>query len=121
MVQCSISDSPVWKDMMKVRHIYLKGREFKLGNGKLVSFWLDVWIGDEPLCKQYPILYELCLDQNSSVFDVANNEWVLQFKVRLPPIIREQWYDLAMKLNNVTLERGNDKVVWKWSAVRNLL
>jgi hypothetical protein len=50
---------------MKVRGIYLKGRECKINNGRSISLWLDVWLGDKPLCTTYPILYELCLNQNS--------------------------------------------------------
>jgi hypothetical protein len=32
------NDSPVWSDLLKVRHIYLKCRTFRVNNGKLVSF-----------------------------------------------------------------------------------
>jgi hypothetical protein len=98
LIKPSIFDSPVWSDLLKIRHIYLKGREYKLNNGKLISFWLGVWIGNEPLCTTYPILYDLCLEQNSSVYEVAVADWVLNFKIRLPPILRAQWYELAVEL-----------------------
>jgi hypothetical protein len=32
------NDSPIWSDLLKIRHIYLMGREFKIGDGKMVSF-----------------------------------------------------------------------------------
>ncbi len=32
------NDSPVWKELMQVRHIYLMDREIKINNGKNVSF-----------------------------------------------------------------------------------
>jgi hypothetical protein len=51
------------------------------------------------------------MNQNSSIHDVAMEDWVVQFKVRLPPLIREQWYDLDDKLNNVTLNKYKDKVI----------
>jgi hypothetical protein len=60
------NDSPIWCDLMKIRHIYLKGRTIKIQDGKRVSFWLD----DRPLCPSYPVLYELCLIQNSSMYGV---------------------------------------------------
>ena len=28
-------NSPVWNDLLKVRHIYLKGRSMVVGNGKV--------------------------------------------------------------------------------------
>ena len=33
-----LDDSPVWNDLLKVRHIYLKGRKIKVKNGKGTSF-----------------------------------------------------------------------------------
>jgi hypothetical protein len=45
-----MNDLALWKDIMKVRHIYLRGREYRVGNGKNISFWLDAWLDDEPLC-----------------------------------------------------------------------
>jgi hypothetical protein len=38
LVQNRMSDSPIWKDLMKIRHIFLRGREYKMGNGKSMSF-----------------------------------------------------------------------------------
>jgi hypothetical protein len=64
------NDSPVWSDLLKVRHIYLKRRTFRVNNGKLVSFWLGIWLDDIPMCQSYPVLYELCLNQTSSVYEV---------------------------------------------------
>jgi hypothetical protein len=71
VVQSKVSDSPVWKDLMKIRHIYLKGREFDLGNGRMVSFWLDPWLDGIPICMEYPILCELALNQKCSVNDMV--------------------------------------------------
>jgi hypothetical protein len=54
----------------------MRGREYKVNNGRLISFWLDPWLGGDPLCKIYPILYDLCLDQRSYVHEVAKARWV---------------------------------------------
>jgi hypothetical protein len=93
---------------MKVRHIYLSGRGYKLNNGKLISFWKDTWIGNGPMCLAYPILYELCTNQNCYVFDVAQNGWVVYFKSRLHGTLRDQWYDLVVMLNGVRLSADQD-------------
>jgi hypothetical protein len=44
-----LDDSPLWKDLLKIRQIYLKGRTYKMNNGKNVSFWLNVWLEDTPM------------------------------------------------------------------------
>jgi hypothetical protein len=71
-----------------------------------------------PFCVESPILYDLCVDQKTSVYEVAMAGCVVQFKIRLPPVIRDQWYILAQKLNEVVLNEEQDKVIWKWSATR---
>jgi hypothetical protein len=32
------TDSSVWSDLLKIRHIYLKGREFIMNSGEKISF-----------------------------------------------------------------------------------
>jgi hypothetical protein len=74
----------------------------------MVSFWMDSWLEDKPLCVVYPILFDLCMNPKNSVAEMKENEWVVPFKIILPPIVREQWYKLAGKLNFVVLEEGKD-------------
>jgi hypothetical protein len=57
LIPARLSDSHIWSDLMKVRHIYLRGRGVKANNGQNVSFWLDSWMDDSPLCIAYPVLY----------------------------------------------------------------
>jgi hypothetical protein len=100
---------------MKIRHIYLAGRVYEINDGKMISFWLDHWLGDEPICKKFHIMFELVVNQKCFVHKVAYIDWVIQFKIRLPPIIRDQWYRLATMLNEVNLNDGRDMVRWKWT------
>jgi hypothetical protein len=46
------------------------------------------------------VLFYLSLNQGVSVYEVPMNEWVIQFKDRLHGVLREQWYQLAAKLNS---------------------
>jgi hypothetical protein len=58
----------------------------------------------------YPILFDLCLNHESTVYEVKENEWVVPFKIILLPIVRDQWYELASKLNYVNLEGGGVRI-----------
>jgi hypothetical protein len=33
------NDSAVWKDLLKVKHIFLYGRSMVIGDGKSIDFW----------------------------------------------------------------------------------
>jgi hypothetical protein len=79
LIKSKVSSSPEWSDLLKIRHTYMKGREYNVKNGNLTSFLLDPWMGDEAICKMYPILYDLCLDQMSYVHDVVAAGWVVHF------------------------------------------
>jgi hypothetical protein len=81
-----------------------------------VSSWYDNWLDDRPLCQSYPILHELCWNQQCSVLDVKNAEWVVEFREKLQGVIRGQWYELAGKLNNVRISDDKDITLWKWTA-----
>jgi hypothetical protein len=111
-------DSPLWKDLMKVRHIYLRAREYKLNNGMSISFWLDKWLDDKPLCASYPIMYDLCPNQKAFVHEVVVAGWVVRFETRLQGIVRDQWYELTSKLNRVSLNHDKDVAIWKWNKSR---
>lgn len=62
-VKPRLNDSPIWKDLLKVRHIYLGGRNIKPGNGTKTLFWTDVWLGEIPLCSKLSTLFELCVEK----------------------------------------------------------
>jgi hypothetical protein len=34
-------DSPIWKDLLKVKHLYLKSRMMVVGDGNSIDFWND--------------------------------------------------------------------------------
>jgi hypothetical protein len=68
-----------------------------------------------PLSRKYPILYDLSLDQNGSVPDVAAAGWVIRFRIRLPPMLREMWYELAAHLNTIEMNGESDRPLWKWT------
>jgi hypothetical protein len=57
------SDSPIWKDLMKIRAFYLKGRQITTKCGDKSIFWLDSWVNERPLCTIDPELYEICDDK----------------------------------------------------------
>ena len=70
-----LDDSPIWNDLLKVRHIYLKARKIKVKNGKGTSFWVDAWLEKKPLCILHPVLYDFCTDKNISTYQFLLLTW----------------------------------------------
>jgi hypothetical protein len=71
-VKARASDSPSWRDLLKVQDYYLCGREVVLNKGDIVRFWLDPWEGDVPLAEKYPGLFNICHSQEVTFEQVAS-------------------------------------------------
>ena len=63
-VNRTLDDSPVWYDLLKVKHIYLRGREIKVKNGRDCAFWMDNWLDKKALYEISPALFTLCKNRN---------------------------------------------------------
>jgi hypothetical protein len=48
------------------------------------------------------------VNKTSSVWEVAQANWVIQFRIRLPAIVRSLWYEVANKLSQVVLSEGKE-------------
>jgi hypothetical protein len=112
------NDSPLWKDMMHVRDIYLCGRRMAVGNGCRTSFWKDAWCGHTPLMDKFPDLYNICNEQTISVADAAHVGWRLSFRRWLSEDLQRQWCGLVNILNQRGLSDTVDKPKWKWTKSR---
>ena len=45
--------SPFWNDLQAVRPAFAMGAKFAIGNGRLAHFWLDHWVGSQPLWSEF--------------------------------------------------------------------
>ena len=63
--------SQFWQGLWKVGGWYKKGRGWKLGNGRQISFWEDVWLEECLLRVKFPAVYRICLDERISVAEAS--------------------------------------------------
>ena len=65
----------LWKAIRK-EWLFLNGRlAYQVSTGQRVSFWMDKWCGEEPLCESFPSLFSISLSKNAWVSDVWNPRW----------------------------------------------
>jgi hypothetical protein len=66
-----------WKD---IRDLYGRREEWcwledlitkRLGNGMQTCFWKEVWVGDSPLCFNFPRLFMLSVHQDACVGELC--------------------------------------------------
>ncbi|PNT71545.1 hypothetical protein BRADI_2g31042v3 [Brachypodium distachyon] len=65
-------DSACWKDLMKVKHVYLAGRCGLVKSERDIRFWEDEWHNGSPLYAVYPELY-LLYDFKDAIWKSRNS------------------------------------------------
>jgi hypothetical protein len=79
-----------------------------------VRFWEDTWMGDAPLCQQYPALYNIVQHKNILVSTVlAHTPLNITFRRGLNNNRWLQWMNLCQRLITVSLNNEPDVFCWK--------
>ncbi|XP_077223402.1 uncharacterized protein LOC143857014 [Tasmannia lanceolata] len=59
--------SAAWRSIASICGCFDQYIRFCVGKGDEVRFWLDLWIGDTPLCQKFPNLFRLVVKANVMV------------------------------------------------------
>lgn len=113
--------SKIWKDIINIpqKEVLLKGLEIFTENGKLISFWCDMWVGNSPLREKFPRLFRASLLPNASVADMGsfvNNEWIWEIRFRrgLFEWDKDSFENMLICINQVKIcHNKEDRLVWK--------
>jgi len=114
-VKHKLDDSPVWSDLLKIKHIYLKGRAMLVRNGRKPSLWTHCWLNDKPLCAVAPTLFDICCDKNISVYHFLTKQGQLNFKRWLTPILFYQWLGVVNEIYMHNFQNNEDIPRWRWN------
>jgi hypothetical protein len=77
-------------------------------------FWEDSWLGDIPLCDQYPSLYRIANHPNVTVAHVmASTPLNIGVRRSLSGDQWDRWVHLVMRLTRIQLCDRDDKFRWK--------
>ena len=113
-VEAKPTDSLFWKGLMRVKYEFFKHGLFKVGNGQLIRFWEDTWLGDTPLAHQYPSLYNIVRHKHVRVANVlAQAPLNIAFRRHLSGNKWNDWLHLCQRLMAVNLTPEPDSFVWK--------
>jgi hypothetical protein len=100
-----------------------RGR-FNVQDGTGTRFWEDLWIGNEPLMKKYPSLYNIARRKSASVAQVLSTTPLnVSFRRALVGENWNKWLQLVGSILNVHLNEHKDSFVWTCSkkfSVKNL-
>jgi hypothetical protein len=97
---------------MKIKEEFFNRGVFKIGNGEDTRFWEDSWLGDVPLARQYPSLYNIAQRKQVSVASVMSRSPLnIEFRRALTGTKWSRWLHLVRRLMDVLLSNHNDVFV----------
>ena len=115
-VKSRASDSPFWKNLLKVKDIYFLGRKPVLKNGNIVRFWKDAWLDNCSLMVSYPMLFDICHAQDWTFGMARENGFVLPFRRRFTATLNEVWGFIVDKARNIQFLPDSDYVTWSLNS-----
>lgn len=98
--------------MLKVKDIYLLGRDICTNNGGYTGFWKDTWLYQQHLCTIAPELFEPCENKDITVDKVRSNEMEITFRRWLPQDLRLQWEQIWAYAGNFIFGNESDRIIW---------
>jgi hypothetical protein len=101
-----------WKSIHKARAMFKIASYWKLGAGKLISFWHDTWCGDSPLYLQYPVLYMNAINKDCTVdsqYSPQLREWVVELTLNNAS---HELSSLMQQIQSEAPSSGHDIIKW---------
>jgi hypothetical protein len=101
--------------LLQVKDTCLAGRKGLLNSGDLVWFWKDPWNDGPPICEMFPDLFEICQIQDCTVKFFVENNKNLSFRRRLHGHLLDQWNQVLVKFEQLSLSNASDDVLWRFT------
>ena len=60
----------MWKEIKKKWPLLLQNASISLGDGSMISFWKDVWCGEEALSLAFPNLFRLAAQKDATAVEL---------------------------------------------------
>jgi hypothetical protein len=84
----SSDGSPFWRSLHKIKHFFKLGVAHVVVDGRCTLFWLDLWVGTEPIKDRFQSLFAICEDPMISVAQACGAPGAILFRCSLDPMLR---------------------------------
>uniref|UniRef100_A0A453N509 Reverse transcriptase zinc-binding domain-containing protein n=1 Tax=Aegilops tauschii subsp. strangulata TaxID=200361 RepID=A0A453N509_AEGTS len=100
LLACSrMGGSQFWRSIQRIKEEIRLGISFSIGNGNGAKFWLDPWLGTEPIRVSYPGLFLICADLSALVFStLRDGQWQVRSRCTFGQVESDDWKRLRAAL-----------------------
>jgi len=105
------TDSPVWRNVIRSRHLLQQGIRRKLGQGDKIRFWVNNWLADHNLLQllNRNIDSVSLLDAKVSDFITANKSWDM---AKLTQVIHDSTIHRKIQGLDILMSSMEDSLCW---------
>lgn len=95
-----------------------KNWDWKVRNGKVIRFWLDVWIGEKSLKEEFPKLYKLAIEKKANLYQLWNQDgeniiYNLKWRRQLYDWEKVELDSLLRRIKQVSIQENiQDQLIW---------
>ena len=108
----------LWKEIRKEWPLFLQNVAFSLGGGRRISFWKDIWCGEEALYSLFPSMFLPAMQKDAMVANLWN--WVREEGGWSPTFLRS-FNDWEMEEVERFLSSIHKKKIRPWIEDKLLL
>jgi hypothetical protein len=113
----SVGSSPFFKGFLWAAQAARMGFKWKIGNGRRVRFWEDLWLGNSSLAIQYWKLYRFVNEKNKSVASLWDGT-VLKctFSRSGDTHMLDLWEEVCQIAATIAFSEEEDSMIWQFSS-----
>jgi hypothetical protein len=115
---CSdVGVSNFWKGVLWARRVAKMGYRWKVGNGKKIRFWEDVWLGSSSLAIQYWEIYVIINEHNKTISELWDGENLrCTFRRCVDLRLFNLWDEIVALASEITLTDEEDSLIWQFHS-----
>jgi hypothetical protein len=107
----------LWKNIRKGWETFLGYIRFKVGDGTMISFWHDLWVGNMTLKATFSALFGIAAAKDASVannleFLGGSNQWNVSFAREAHDWEVDVFASFFQILDSVIVRRGGEEKLW---------
>jgi hypothetical protein len=93
------------------------GYKWKVGDGRSIKFWEDIWFGNSPLATQFWDIYIISNQQTQTIRDLWDGEQIRgTFRRIFSEEMMTNWLELIEIAKTISFTDENDQLIWQYET-----
>lgn len=113
-VKQKFSDSPAWKNLLKIKDYYMAGRSVIIKSGDVARIWHDPIAGQPPLKVTYPELFSISNFPDDTIAQFRDRGLEGVFRRRLSGPLATQFGGFVKMIEETHFPDEKDKIEWAY-------